>query len=121
MLVKIRLPRDVAGGRMTAQQKPFLSGLGGLIVLLAFSCLMLAMWRLTSDLGWTDEFVITSGILSHWQVWMAIAIGFGALGVRLNKYVKAMGTPGFAAGLDPEPSVSQEAASEDTTVGPRVA
>ena len=34
---------------------------------------VLGAWRLSSDLGWTDEFFISKGLLSHWQVWFALA------------------------------------------------
>ncbi len=80
MVVRIRLPRGA-------------SGLGGLIALVAVSCLMLAMWRLTSDLGWTGEFVIPDGILSHWQVWMAMTIATGFLAFRLVRYGRALEQP----------------------------
>ena len=33
----------------------------------------LGAWRLSADLGWTDQFFIESGLLSHWQVWFALA------------------------------------------------
>ena len=37
--------------------------------------LVLALWRFTSDIGWTEVFPIASGFFSHWQVWIALAIG----------------------------------------------
>lgn len=90
MVVRIRLPRGAKGRWDIGKQAPFASGLGGLIGLVAVSCLMLAMWRLTSDLGWTGEFVIPDGILSHWQVWMAMTIATGFLAVRLVRYGRAL-------------------------------
>ena len=36
--------------------------------------LVFALWRVSADLGWTESFVISSGLFSHWQVWMALAI-----------------------------------------------
>ncbi len=40
----------------------------------------LAGWRVASDMNWTGQFAIGSGLLSHWQVWIAlgIAIQFGS-------------------------------------------
>jgi len=35
----------------------------------------LGLWRLAADLNWTETFPISSGFFSHWQVWMALAIG----------------------------------------------
>jgi hypothetical protein len=34
----------------------------------------LTLWSLTSNLGWTDTFVFSTGPLSNWMVWLAIAI-----------------------------------------------
>jgi hypothetical protein len=34
----------------------------------------LAVWSLASNLGWTDTFVFSTGPLSNWLVWLAIAI-----------------------------------------------
>jgi hypothetical protein len=35
---------------------------------------MLAFWRLGADLNLVGEFFISNGLLSRWQVWLAIAI-----------------------------------------------
>jgi hypothetical protein len=42
--------------------------------------LVFALWRFSSDIGWTEAFPIASGFFSHWQVWIALAIllRFGA-------------------------------------------
>jgi hypothetical protein len=42
------------------------------VALLAY---VLAGWRLGADMNWTGEFFISKGLLSHWQVWLALAIG----------------------------------------------
>lgn len=34
----------------------------------------LALWSLASNLGWTDTFVFSTGPLSNWLVWLALAI-----------------------------------------------
>jgi len=39
---------------------------------------LLAAWRLSADLGWTNAFLFSEGFLYHWQVWMAL--GFGMIG-----------------------------------------
>ncbi|MEO8126885.1 MAG: hypothetical protein ABJF23_14705 [Bryobacteraceae bacterium] len=41
------------------------------VALLAY---VLSVWRLGADLGWTGQFFISHGLLSHWQVWLAFAI-----------------------------------------------
>ncbi len=39
-----------------------------------FSAYAFAVWSLAANLGWTDTFVFTTGPLSNWLVWLAIAI-----------------------------------------------
>src|SRR5882724_4910540 len=54
----------------------------------AVIALVMGIWRLTADIAWTDTFPVSSGFFSHWQVWIALAIGlkFGAsvLAAKLN-------------------------------------
>ena len=38
------------------------------------SVYVLALWSLASYLGWTDTFVFSTGPLSNWLVWLAIAV-----------------------------------------------
>ena len=47
---------------------------------------VLSMWRLGSDLGFARSFAIHTGILSHWQVWLAISVAIQFLAVILNRY-----------------------------------
>ena len=30
----------------------------------------MAIWRVAADLHWTENFVISTGLLSHWQIWL---------------------------------------------------
>ncbi len=59
-----------------------------LLTLVAISCGSLGLWRLGSDLDWAGDFVISRGLLSHWQVWIgtAIAVQYGAW--RLTRYAR---------------------------------
>jgi len=45
---------------------------------LALIALVLGLWRLTSDIGWTGSFLVSEGIFSHWQVWIVVALGLKA-------------------------------------------
>ncbi len=51
--------------------------------LLAFA---LAIWRLAADLSLAQGFAIASGIFSHWQVWLFMAIALEAASFALNRY-----------------------------------
>ena len=41
----------------------------------AMLCFVLALWRLLADLNITTTFIFENGLLSHWQVWMAMGVG----------------------------------------------
>ena len=58
---------------------------------LALMALALGVWRLGSDLKWTGEFAISSGIFSHWQVWLAMAGLIGTCAAILNRYGRGGG------------------------------
>jgi len=45
-----------------------------LLTLIAISCGSLGLWRVGTDLAWTESFVIQKGFLSHWQVWIGAAV-----------------------------------------------
>lgn len=44
-------------------------------------------WRLGADLGFAGEFFIEDGILSHGQVWLALAIATQTASVFLNRWL----------------------------------
>jgi len=45
--------------------------------------LVMGLWRVGTDLGWADAFLITGGFFSHWQVWIALSIGLKMLSSTL--------------------------------------
>jgi hypothetical protein len=47
---------------------------GLLLTPVAVAAGALAAWRFGVDTGWTSNFFIAGGLLSHWQVWFAFAI-----------------------------------------------
>jgi hypothetical protein len=49
---------------------------------------VLAFWRLGADLDFLGDFFISSGVFSHWQVWLALAIGTQAASVSLNRWLR---------------------------------
>jgi len=64
-------------------------------VALAFAALLIpasllawaiAIWRLAADLRFAGDFAIESGLFSHWQVWMGIALFLQSGAILLNRY-----------------------------------
>ena len=55
---------------------------------LAVIAALMACWRFGVDTGWTDSFVVADGLMSHWQVWLALAIGIQWLAHRLDQHLR---------------------------------
>ena len=56
----------------------------------AFMEAALGAWRMCADLGWAGAFFVDAGILSHWQVWFALAAFTQASALYLNRLVEKM-------------------------------
>jgi hypothetical protein len=56
---------------------------------LALTAGLLAAWRIAADLKWAGTFAISSGLFSHWQVWMGAAVALQACSYILNRYGKS--------------------------------
>jgi len=50
---------------------------------------VLALWRIAADLNWTGSFAISSGLFSHWQVWLLLAAFLQFCSRVLNRYAKS--------------------------------
>jgi hypothetical protein len=61
-----------------------LNVLPALLTPAAVVALVLGLWRVSADLGWTEEFLISNGFFSHWQVWIGLAIGLQAAATSLS-------------------------------------
>ena len=60
--------------------------ISSLLTLLSISLGTLAFWKLGQDLEFLNNFVFSSGFLSHWQVWAAAAGGIQYAAWRLICY-----------------------------------
>ncbi len=56
---------------------------------LALTAGLLAAWRIAADLKWAASFAISSGLFSHWQVWMGAAVLLEVCAHALNRYGKS--------------------------------
>ncbi len=59
---------------------------GALLTPAALVASVLALWRIAADLNFTNSFAIPSGLFSHWQVWLAAAVGLQLCSRVLNRY-----------------------------------
>ena len=58
----------------------------------ALIALVLGIWRLGSDLGWTGDFVIAEGFFSHWMVWIALALTLQTASTSLSRFERKRAT-----------------------------
>ena len=86
MLVRIRLHGGPKVLRKKRKNRHVALASAALLTPAAVMAFVLSMWRLGSDLGFTRSFAIRTGILSHWQVWLAISVAIQFVAVLLNRY-----------------------------------
>lgn len=108
MLVRIRLQRGPTPQLKKRRNRHLALASAALLTPAAVTALVLSLWRLGADLGFAGAFAIHTGILSHWQVWLAISVVIQFLAVLLNRYGS------------PEPNAPQLALekSEDSKLEP---
>jgi hypothetical protein len=61
------------------------AAIGVLLTPAAFLAMVFAVWRLGSDLSWTERFPIASGPFSHWLVWVGVAALLETCAVALGR------------------------------------
>jgi hypothetical protein len=86
MVVRIHFGRGVRVQKRKGKNKRFALAAGALLTPAALMASALGFWRLAADLNMTGEFGITTGIFSHWQVWMILAGLLGWSSWHLNRY-----------------------------------
>lgn len=71
-----------------------LAAIGGSMALsLALLCFLVCAWRWSYELSWTSRFLVTGGVLSHWQVWFLAGGLLQALAVKLAHYAEPRPKP----------------------------
>lgn len=89
MVVRIRFRRGRKLGRKRHTNKRLALGVAALLPVLAFTAGVLAAWRIAADLKLAGSFAFSTGLLSHWQVWMAAAVALQLCAHALNRYGKS--------------------------------
>jgi hypothetical protein len=64
-------------------------GLAALLSPGAVMAIVLALWRLSTDLKATGDFPISVGLFSHWQIWLTVAAILEFFAIILNRYGNA--------------------------------
>ncbi len=64
-----------------------------------FTAYSLTAWSLASNLGWTGPFLVTTGPLSNWLVWLGFAVTLNvAAGILKRRTQTEIVRPGHSAG-----------------------
>ena len=88
MLVRIRFGERPPVGSKRAKNRRVAQTIAVLLKPAALMAFVLGFWRITSDLNWTGGFAISSGLFSHWQVWLGGAALLQLCSHALNRYGK---------------------------------
>ncbi len=86
MRVRIQLGAGPHIHRKVGKNRRVALALAALLTPGALMACVLALWRLAADLRWTSDFAISSGLFSHWLVWIGVAVILQFLAIRLNRY-----------------------------------
>ena len=81
---------------------PSLSILAMWLTPFAILAAALAVWQLAADSGWTNQFFVASGLLSHWQAWFALAIGVHTSARGLDRWLGIQNSKVSIVALQPQ-------------------
>jgi hypothetical protein len=84
MVVRIRWNRGPALGGLHLRSAAL--ALAALLTPLSLAAFTMGVWSIAAELRWTRGFAISSGALSHWEVWMAGAAILLLVARLLNRY-----------------------------------
>lgn len=103
MIVRIRFGPGRSFTRRQGKNARAARLLASALSLVSISLAIFGLWRIGQDLGITGDFVFTSGLLSHWQVWIASATCTQYACWRLTRYSKLARLETSEAEVDEEP------------------
>jgi len=89
MVVRIRFAKGIKLGQKRQRNRRMALVLAALLPPSAMAAAVLALWRVAADLNLTNSFAISSGIFSHWQVWLLAAVALQVCARALNRYGKS--------------------------------
>jgi hypothetical protein len=89
MVVRIRFGKGFRRGARRPKHRGLAQGVAALLTPSALMASALGFWRIAADLQWTSNFAISSGLFSHWQVWLGGAALLQLCSFALNRYGKS--------------------------------
>jgi hypothetical protein len=86
MIVRIKLKPGPAISNQRNLDSKLALAVASLLTPAAVLSLVVALWRVLADAKIAEEFAIEQGLMSHWQVWLALGILLQSLSVYLDRY-----------------------------------
>lgn len=86
MRIRIRIGQGPRIQRKEGKNRHLAAGVSALLTPAAVMAGILGVWRICADIGLTGPFAITSGLFSHWQVWLGVAAVLQVLSLALGRY-----------------------------------
>jgi hypothetical protein len=93
MVVRIRFGKGTKVSRKRGKNQRMALAVAALLTPAALTAGVLAVWRIAAGFNWTNSFAISSGIFSHWQVWLGAAVALQLCSRWLNRYGKGSDQP----------------------------
>jgi hypothetical protein len=88
MRVRIRFSKGPQVSQKRRRNQRAALGLAVLLSPAAFLAAVLGLWRIAADMNLAGNFAISSGLFSHWQVWLVAAGILQVCAHLLNRYGK---------------------------------
>ncbi len=91
MVVRIRFANPPTPGERRERNQRLALAFAVLLQALAVSAFMLAVWGAAANLQVLGSFAFASGLLSHWQTWVAAAAAIWWCAHALNRFGRSGG------------------------------
>ncbi|MGA2119781.1 MAG: hypothetical protein ABSH56_34170 [Bryobacteraceae bacterium] len=89
MVVRIRFGKGVKVSRKRRKNQRVALAVAALLTPAAFLAFVLGLWQIAADLSFASNFAISSGVFSHWHIWLGSAALLQFCAYRLNRYGKS--------------------------------
>jgi len=89
MVVRIRFGKGSKLGIKRRKNRRLALLLAVLLPPSALASAVLGVWSIAADLNLANSFAISSGVFSHWHIWMAAAVLLQLCARLLNRYGKS--------------------------------
>jgi hypothetical protein len=86
MVIRIRFGRGPKVGKKSPSQRRIALAFSALLTPAAVMAFALGCWRLAADLNLAGSFAISTGLFSHWQVWLGGAAALQLCAHVLTRY-----------------------------------